>query len=61
MSRPPLFWLAVDGPGTFGMLRQEPDWIASVARDRLSRLLFHVARNNTFYGRRLQSAGIDEL
>ncbi|HKP50886.1 MAG TPA: hypothetical protein VJU17_12765, partial [Gemmatimonadales bacterium] len=59
MSRPPLFWLAVDGPSTFGMLRQEPDWIAAVARDRLSRLLFHVARNNTFYGRRLQSAGIE--
>jgi phenylacetate-CoA ligase len=59
MSRPPLFWLAVDGPSTFGMLRQEPDWISAVARDRLSRLLFHVARNNTFYGRRLQSAGIE--
>ena len=37
MSRPPLFWLAVDGPSTFGMLRQEPDWIASVARDRVTR------------------------
>ena len=59
MSRPPLFWLAADGPSTFGVLRQEPDWIAAVARDRLSRLLFHVARNNTFYGRRLQSAGIE--
>jgi phenylacetate-CoA ligase len=59
MSAALAFWLAADAAHTFGMLRQDPAWIAAVARDRLSRLLFHVARNNTFYGRRLQSAGIE--
>ena len=53
------FWLAADAPSTFGMLRQESAWIGAVARDRLSRLLLHVARNNGFYGRRLQAAGIE--
>jgi len=59
MSAALAFWLAADAAHTFGMLRQDPAWIAAVARDRLSRLLFHVARNNTFYGRRLQAAGIE--
>jgi phenylacetate-CoA ligase len=41
------------------MARRDPASIASLARDRLSRLLFHVARNNAFYGRRLQAAQIE--
>ena len=59
MSRALAFWLAADAASTFALLRQDPTWIGAVARDRLSRLLFHVARNNGFYGRRLQAAGIE--
>jgi phenylacetate-CoA ligase len=59
MSGALAFWLAADAARTVGMLHQEPAWISAVARDRLSRLLFHVARHNSFYGRRLQSAGIE--
>ena len=33
--------------------------IESLARARLTRLLFHVTRNNRFYSRRLQDAGIE--
>ncbi len=53
------FWLAFDGPSTFGALRREAADVQELARARLSRLLFHVARNNEFYGRRLQAAGIE--
>jgi phenylacetate-CoA ligase len=59
MSGALAFWLAADAPRTFSLLRQDPDWIAGVARQRLSRLLFHLACNNSFYGRRLQAAGIE--
>jgi phenylacetate-coenzyme A ligase PaaK-like adenylate-forming protein len=59
MSGTLAFWFAADAAGTFGMLRQEPTCISAVARDRLGGLLFHVARNNRFYARRLQAAGIE--
>jgi phenylacetate-CoA ligase len=59
MSRALAFWLAADAARTFGMLRQDRAWIDAVGRERLSRLLFHVARHNRFYGRRLQAAGIE--
>jgi phenylacetate-CoA ligase len=41
------------------VLRQDLASVQRLARARLSRLLFHVARNNLFYGRRLQAAGIE--
>ena len=53
------FWLAADAVSTFGALRQDAATIQAGARARLSRLLLHVARNNVFYGRRLQAAGIE--
>jgi phenylacetate-CoA ligase len=53
------FWLTVDAARTFGVLRRDRFAVSGLAEERLSRLLFHVARNNTFYGRRLQSAGIE--
>ena len=33
--------------------------IEALARERLTRLLFHVSRTNRFYGRRLQDAGVE--
>ncbi|HZN97890.1 MAG TPA: hypothetical protein VFB61_09200 [Gemmatimonadales bacterium] len=59
MSTSLSFWLAADAQPTLAALRSHPEAIQEVARGRLSRLLFHVARNNPFYGRRLQSAGIE--
>ena len=53
------FWLAADAPATFGALQRDSGSVQDVAQQRLSRLLFHVARNNPFYGRRLQAAGIE--
>jgi len=53
------FWLAADALPTLAALRSHPEEIQELARGRLSRLLFHLARNNPFYGRRLQSAGIE--
>ena len=50
------FWLVADAAATLSMSRRDPAAIAGLARQRLSRLLFHVARNNAFYGRRLQAA-----
>jgi phenylacetate-CoA ligase len=52
-------WLAADALPTLAALRSHPEAVEELARRRLSRLLFHVARNNPFYGRRLQSAGIE--
>jgi phenylacetate-CoA ligase len=59
MSAGPSFWLAADALPTLAVLRSHPEAIQELARRRLSRLLFHVARNNPFYSRRLQSAGIE--
>ena len=59
MSKSLSFWLVADARPTLAALRSRPDAIQELARRRLSRLLFHVARNNPFYGRRLQSAGIE--
>jgi phenylacetate-CoA ligase len=53
------FWLAADAPSTFGALQRDAGSIGDIAQHRLSRLLFRVARNNEFYGRRLQAAGIE--
>ncbi len=53
------FWLAVDCASTFAALNLDRDSMDAVARGRLSRLLFDAARNNAFYSRRLQDAGIE--
>jgi phenylacetate-CoA ligase len=53
------FWLAADAVSTFGAFQKDAVSIQAIARARLSRLLSHLARNNVFYGRRLQSAGIE--
>jgi phenylacetate-coenzyme A ligase PaaK-like adenylate-forming protein len=53
------FWLAADALPTLATLRAHPEATEQLARGRLSRLLFHAARNNPFYGRRFQSAGIE--
>jgi phenylacetate-CoA ligase len=53
------FWLAADALPTLATLRAHPEETEQLARGRLSRLLFHAARNNPFYGRRLQSAGLE--
>jgi phenylacetate-CoA ligase len=59
MSTSLSFWLAADAQPTLAALRSDLEAIREVARLRLSRLLSHVARNNQFYGGRLQSAGIE--
>jgi phenylacetate-CoA ligase len=53
------FWLTAEAAPLLGMFRRDRGAIASLATWRLSRLLFHVARHNEFYGRRLQAAGIE--
>ncbi len=53
------FWLAVDSARTFAALALDTESVDALARRRLSRLLFDSARNNSFYGRRLQDAGIE--
>ena len=53
------FWLLADAASTLGVIRRDPASIAVLARERLSRLLFNAARNNPFYSRRLQAAGIE--
>ena len=53
------FWLAVDSARTFAASDLDDNSVDVLARKRLSRLLFDAARNNTFYGRRLQDAGIE--
>ena len=59
MSRDLVFWLAADAAPSFRILQSDRRRVAALAQARLSRLLFHVARHNPFYGRRLQSAGIE--
>jgi phenylacetate-CoA ligase len=59
MSRTLSFWLAADALPTLAALRCHPEAIQELARRRLSRLLFHVARHNPFYRRCLQSGGIE--
>ena len=53
------FWLAVDSASTFRVLQLDQDQVDDIARRRLSHLLFHLARTNAFYSRRLQDAGIE--
>ncbi len=53
------FWLAIDSARTFAALDLDSDTTDAVARRRLSHLLFDAARNNTFYARRFQDAGIE--
>lgn len=53
------FWLAADAARTFGALGLDAGATETLARRRLGHLLFHAARSNTFYGRRLQDAGIE--
>ena len=53
------FWLAADAAHTMGVLRQDRLSIQKLAQARLGHLLFHAARNNPFYARRLQAAGIE--
>ena len=53
------FWLAADALPTISVLQSHPEAIQELAQRRLSRLLFHVARNNPFYSRLFQSAGIE--
>ena len=59
MSGALAFWLAADSAATFRVLQLDQDRIGDIARRRLSHLLFHLARTNAFYGRRLQDAGIE--
>jgi len=53
------FWLALDWASTFAALNLDSDSVDTLARRRLSHLLFDSARNNTFYSRRLQDVGIE--
>ena len=53
------FWLAADGVPTFSALFSDRVSIEERAHHRLVRLLIHVARNNPFYARRLQSLQIE--
>lgn len=53
------FWLAADAARTIAALNLDAETVDALARKRLSRLLFDSARNNPFYGARLQSAGIE--
>ncbi len=53
------FWLTVDAARTFAALHLDNCAVDELARGRLTRLLFDAARNNAFYGRRLQDAGIE--
>ena len=53
------FWLALDAASTFAALELDAESVDALARRRLTRLLFHAARNNAFYGRRLQDVGIE--
>jgi phenylacetate-CoA ligase len=53
------FWFAVDSARAFSALNLDSESLDELARGRLSRLLFDSARNNSFYGRRLQDAGIE--
>jgi phenylacetate-coenzyme A ligase PaaK-like adenylate-forming protein len=53
------FWMAADAAATFRAVGLDTSSTEAVARGRLSRLLFHVARNNPFYGRRFQDVGIE--
>jgi phenylacetate-CoA ligase len=53
------FWLAVDVGSTFAALDLDAESVDALARRRLGRLLCHSARNNAFYQRRLQDAGIE--
>jgi phenylacetate-CoA ligase len=53
------FWLAAEGLPTFSPLFSDQVTIQERVHRRLIRLLIHVARNNPFYGRRLQSLGIE--
>jgi phenylacetate-CoA ligase len=53
------FWLAVDAASTFAALHLDAESVDALARRRLGRLLFHSARNNAFYQRRLQDVGIE--
>ncbi len=53
------FWLAVDSARVFAALNLDSDSVDALARRRLSRLLCDCARNNRFYGRRLQNAGLE--
>jgi phenylacetate-CoA ligase len=53
------FWLTVDSARTFASLNLNHGSVDELARGRLSRLLFDAARNNAYYGRRLQDAGIE--
>jgi phenylacetate-CoA ligase len=53
------FWMAADWARTFQALHVARPEVEALARRRLSRLLFQVARNNAFYGRRLQDVGIE--
>jgi phenylacetate-CoA ligase len=53
------FWLAADSTPTFRVLQLDQEQVGAIAGRRLSRLLFHLARTNAFYGRRLQDAGIE--
>lgn len=53
------FWVAADAGRTFAALNLDAESVDAVARKRLSGLLADSARNNTFYGRRFQEAGIN--
>jgi phenylacetate-CoA ligase len=51
--------MAADAGSTFRAAGLDGPSIEALARRRLSRLLFHVGRNNPFYARRLQDVGIE--
>jgi len=53
------FWLAADAPPTLSALFADRTSIEERRHHRLVRLLIHVARNNPFYSRRLQSLQIE--
>lgn len=59
MSGALAFWIAADSAPTFRVLQLDRNQVDHIARRRLSNLLFHLARTNAFYSRRLQDAGIE--
>ena len=59
MSLAPALWAAADAVSTFRVLDLDGESLDALARRRLSALLQHVARHNTFWAQRLHEAGLE--
>jgi phenylacetate-coenzyme A ligase PaaK-like adenylate-forming protein len=59
VSLPPALWAAADAVSTFRALDLDSESLEALARRRLSELLLHAARHNSFWGQRLREAGVE--